>query len=479
MPTKVKIDPITRIEGHLSIDVAIDTLNGVQQVVDAWATGTLFRGFEKLLAGRDPRDAQHLTQRICGVCPTPHAVAANSALENACKATVPNNARIMRNIVLACNFIQSHILSFYHLSLLDFIDGADMAPWGPGWASDKRLESIKEQQLFSNYVKALDITRKVQEMGSVFGGRLPHSPAYVAGGFTETPTSADVAKFKTYLTEVISFINNIYIPDVNFIGSAYPEYYGIGRGFGNLLSFGVFPLEQQGVPRLLRRGRVISGSTTVQSIEPGAITEQVANAWYADSTNNLNPAQGQTTPVYPKGNAYSWLKSPRYLNEPYECGPLSRMWVNGDYRKGISVMDRHAARALEARKIANAVNSWISGILLGQPVFTQPALPANGSGIGLTEAPRGALGHWLTIASSKIQNYQVITPTCWNASPRDNKNILGPMERSLIGTPVKNIKEPIEVLRVVHSFDPCMSCAVHIVHAEKIEHSRNCFTVTT
>lgn len=475
MATALRIDPITRIEGHLSVEVAIDTVNGVQQVVDAWATGTLFRGFEKLLTGRDPRDAQHITQRICGVCPTPHGVAATQALENAYKAAVPNNARILRNVVLACNFIQSHILSFYHLSLLDFVNGANMAPWAPGWTADKRLAPAKEQQLFANYVKALEITRKTQEMGAIFGGRLPHSPAYVAGGFTETPTSADVTKFKTYLTEIIAFINNVYLADVNFIASAYPDYYGIGRGFGNLLAFGVFPLDQNGTSKLLKRGRVVSGAKTVQTVETGAITEQVANSWYADSTNNLNPAQGQTTPAYPKGNAYSWLKSPRYLNESYECGPLSRMWVNGDYQKGISVMDRHMSRALEAKKIAGALSGWLGGLSIGQSVYTQPAAAASASGIGLTEAPRGALGHWLTISGGKILNYQVITPTCWNASPRDNSNNEGPIEMSLIGTPVKNIKEPIEVLRVIHSFDPCMSCAVHVVQAEKLERS---FTVS-
>jgi len=475
MATALRIDPITRIEGHLSVEVAIDTVNGKQQVVDAWATGTLFRGFEKLLTGRDPRDAQHITQRICGVCPTPHGVASTQALENACKTSVPNNARILRNVVLACNFIQSHILSFYHLSLLDFVNGANMAPWGPGWTSDKRLAPAKEQQLFSNYVKALDITRKTQEMGAIFGGRLPHSPAYVAGGFTETPSSADISNFKTRLSEVVSFINTVYIPDVQYIASAYSDYYAVGKGFANLLAFGVFPLDQTGGPKLLKRGRVVASSKTVQTVDTGAITEQVANSWYADSANNLNPAQGQTNPVYPKGNAYSWLKSPRYLNESYECGPLSRMWVNGDYQKGVSVMDRHMARALEAKKIADALSGWLGGLSVGQAVFTQPTLVTSGSGIGLTEAPRGALGHWLTISGGKIQNYQVITPTCWNASPRDNSNNEGPIEMSLVGTPVKNIKEPIEVLRVIHSFDPCMSCAVHVVQADHIDRT---FTVT-
>jgi hydrogenase large subunit len=193
-----------------------------------------------------------------------------------------------------------------------------------------------------------------------------------------------------------------------------------------------------------------------------AITEQVTYSWYQDSTNNLRPSSGQTIPQHPKNRAYSWLKAPRYAGAPYEVGPLARMWVNGDYRSGISVMDRHRARAQETRKIARAMQAWLGQLIATGPVYTRPNVPSSATAYGLTEAPRGALGHWLKITNGRIGQYQIVTPTCWNASPKDTQGAHGPIEEALIGTPVSNPDEPIEVLRVIHSFDPCLSCAVHV-----------------
>jgi hydrogenase large subunit len=264
---------------------------------------------------------------------------------------------------------------------------------------------------------------------------------------------------------VLSFISNAYIGDVEYVASVYRDYYGIGKGYGNLLSFGVF--SQDSGTKLLKRGRIVGGSQTVRTLETGAITEGVTYSWYSDSTDNLNPTVGDTIPAYPKNNAYSWMKAPRYRGEPYEVGPLARMWVNGNYRKGISVMDRHLARAYEARKIATAMRTWVDKIVIGGPVYTKHTPVLSADAMGLTEAPRGALGHWVQINNGKLSLYQVITPTCWNASPRDNNGTLGPIEEALIGTTVENINEPVEVLRVIHSFDPCMSCAVHMIRADE------------
>jgi hydrogenase large subunit len=193
----------------------------------------------------------------------------------------------------------------------------------------------------------------------------------------------------------------------------------------------------------------------------GAITEAVSYSWYQQG-GPLHPAAGQTAPQYPKADAYSWLKAPRYQGRAYEVGPLARMWVNGDYSRGISVLDRHAARAAEALKVAEAMQQWLPQLSPGGAVYAAPALPSAGPGVGLTEAPRGALGHWVSLAGGTLGHYQVITPTCWNASPRDDDGVLGPIEQALIGTPVGNVDEPIEVLRVIHSFDPCLACAVHV-----------------
>jgi hydrogenase large subunit len=459
MATIKVIDPVTRLEGHLKIEVTVDG----GKVTDARATGTLFRGFEQILVGRHPWDAQHFTQRICGVCPVSHGMAAVLALDAASGVTPPENGRIMRNLVLGSNYIQSHILHFYHLAVQDYIDGPAMPPWQPSWSVDRRIAPATTDTLVDHYVKALEMRRKAHEMGALFGGRLPNPPAYIPGGFTTTVRADRISKFQAYLTELIPFIRDVYMPDVKTLASAYPDYYGIGTGPGNLLAYGVFDLNSTGTDKLLKRGRFVG--TTEPSVDLNAITEQVTHSWYADSTNNLKPSSGSTIPDYPKNSsAYSWLKAPRYNGQPYEVGPLARMRINGDYPgASVSVMDRHLARALEALKIADAMRTWIGQLKAGQPVFTPSSVPTSATSYGLTEAPRGALGHWLKIANGKIASYQVITPTCWNASPMDQSGRRGPMEMALIGTPVQEIEKPVEVMRVIHSFDPCLSCAVHVM----------------
>jgi hydrogenase large subunit len=457
------IDPVTRIEGHLKIDVKVDTAGGVQKVVDAFATGTLFRGFETLLLNRPPEDAQHITQRICGVCPVPHGMAAVMALDKAYKVTAPPNARIMRNLVMGANFIQSHILHFYHLAALDFISGPDMPPWQPSWKADNRFDSKTTAALVNNYVKALEMTRKAHEMGALFGGRMPHPPTYLPGGFTTTPRPERIAKFRTYLGELLAFIQGVYLKDADALAKVYADYLSIGRGPGNLLAFGVFDTDEFGIRKLLRPGRIANGYSAVQKVDVKQITEEVTHSWYQDSTDHLNPASGATVPQYPKPDAYSWLKAPRYAGVPYEAGPLARMWVNGDYQDGISVMDRHLARAQETLKIATAMRSWVDQLQVGGPVYTPSSPPLTAASYGLTEAPRGALGHWLQIGNGRISRYQVVTPTCWNASPRDGSGKRGPIEEALIGTPVADVNQPVEVVRVIHSFDPCLSCAVHVM----------------
>jgi hydrogenase large subunit len=457
------IDPVTRIEGHLKIDVKVDIVNGAQQVVDAHAIGALFRGFEKIMENRDPRDAPIITSRICGVCPTSHAQAAVLALDKAFNVTAPTPARIMRNLVHGACFIESHILHFYLLSLPDYIEGPGMAPWIPGWDVGRRLDRHTADTPRDHYLAAIDIRRKAHEMAAIFGGRLPHTPAYIAGGFTAVAKAAEKTAFQNYLTEIANFISNTYVPDVELLASFHDDYFSIGRGFGNLLAYGVYELDNAGSAKLFRAGRLVNGTGSVQALDIDAITEQVTYSWYNDSTNDRNPASGETAPQYPKTDAYSWLKAPRYGGAPYEAGPLARMSVNGDYANGVSVMDRHLARAREALKIAQAMQGWLNELQTGVGAYTGSSIPASATGIGLSEAPRGALGHWLRISSQKIAGYQIVTPTCWNVSPRDSAGRRGPLEEALMGTPVANPDEPIEVLRVIHSFDPCLDCATHVM----------------
>lgn len=463
MPTVISIDPVTRLEGHLKVEVTVDYAQGVQRVVDAHASGTLFRGLENILVNRSPLDAPDITQRICGVCPVSHGMAAVNTLDKAANLAVSDNARIMRNLVLGANFVQSHILHFYHLALLDYVEGPAMAPWQPSWRVDKRIAAADTQTLVDHYVVALEMRRKAHEMGALFGGRLPHPPAFVPGGFTTTPRPDRIAEFQAYIADLILFIQNTYLPDVDTVARHYTDYFAIGRGRGNLLAYGVFDLDAAGGSRLLRRGRVTAGATKVQTVDFNAITEQVTFSWYDQRADNLNPAAGSTLPQYPKNGAYSWLKAPRYRSVAYEVGPLARMWINGDYRHGISTMDRNLARAHEALKVASALQQWVGQLDVGGPVYTTYAIPTTATAVGATEAPRGALAHWVRIASEKIANYQVVTPTCWNASPRDKAGARGPIEEALVGTPVLDIDQPIEVLRVIHSFDPCLSCAVHVM----------------
>lgn len=464
------IDPITRIEGHLKVEVKIDTVNGVQQVVDAFSQGTLFRGFEKLLEGRDPRDATIITSRICGVCPTSHSLTAALALENAfgVGGDTPERtaARCLRNLVHGACYIESAILHFYLLSLPDFIPALPMAPWMPGWDVGRRFDSGTLGRFTASFVAAITARRNAHEMGAIYGGKLPHTPAMIAGGFTAVSSQADKEAFSAYLEDLITFIQTKHVPDAELLANLYSEYLTLGKGYGHLLSFGVFEQDNAASPGLLlRRGRLVNGNRAVQNIDFAQVTEQIAYSWYT-GTDNQSPAVEDTLAQYPKGNAYSWLKAPRYGGVPYEVGSLARMAVNGDYTNGISAMDRHIARARENLKVALAMRDWLAALPVDQGAFTAFTLPETATANGLTEAPRGALGHWLQIAGGRLSKYQVITPTCWNLSPKDAAGQRGPLEQALIGLPVANVDKPIEVLRVVHSYDPCLDCATHVTRAE-------------
>jgi hydrogenase large subunit len=364
-------------------------------------------------------------------------------------------------------------LHFYHLAALDYIDTTgilERAPWKPGYTAPDMLKGSAATALVNNYVQALTMRRKAHQMGAIFGGRMPSPPVFVASGCTSSVTTQKITDFRALLTELTAFISNVFVPDVQALASAFPAYKTIGRGCGNLLAYGVFDLDAAGTTKLLRRGRYTDGQYA--SVDPAQIIEYVQSSYYASANGNLNPAAGSTTPQVDKAGAYSWIKAPRYrqgvngsaVQKVHEVGPLARMWINGDYRAGISVMDRLLARALEAKKVALAMDGWLKLLKTGQSSMTRSVtIPATGSGIGMTEAPRGALGHWMTLSASKINNYQIVTPTAWNASPLDDFNQHGAIEQALIGTPIANPAQPIELMRVVHSFDPCLACSVHLL----------------
>ena len=487
MSTKIRIDPLTRIEGHLALEAILDA--GV--VKEAKSVGTLFRGFEIILKGRDPRDANRLTQRICGVCPTAHATASALCLDEAFGLTdrIPDNAKLIRSLIFGANFLQSHILHFYHLAALDYVDAVaalgSLAPFVPRYEGDYRVSGEINAGLVDHYVRALDIRRKSQEMLSIFGGKMPHNVAIVPGGVTEQLDEEKITNFLWRLNEVRDFIDNAYIPDVIAVAKTYADYFEIGKGCQRMLAYGGFDLP---TGTLFKSG-VVGPDLQPEPFAKESITEDLKHSWYADSASGKNPAKGQTEPDLEKKHGYSFLKSPRYKGNVCEVGPLARMVSNyvqkeaktkdlidsllGQFNAGVaalfSVLGRHAARALEAKLVADAMVDWLQALKPGEPTIVQAEIPDNAEGAGLSEAPRGSVGHWITIKDKKIDRYQVITPTAWNASPKDDKDQPGAVEQAIIGTKVKDKDNPFELVRIVRSFDPCLACSVHLLDAGRNE----------
>jgi len=505
---KVVIDPMSRIEGHLKVEAVVE--DGV--VKEAEVAGTLFRGFEMFLRGRDPWDAQRITERVCGVCPAVHGMAAAQNLDRALGVTekVPPNGRLIRNIILACNYLQSHILHFYALAALDFVDvtavadysgndpdllavkrflaGGALAPFVPRYEGDYRLSKEQNIELTGHYIRALRMRALAHETLAVFGGKMPHDVGMVPGGVICGPTTdrimAVIAKART----IREFAENVYIPDILAVARAYPDYAGIGKGVENYLAWGAFDEDLN--PDLARRKRLFPNGVIVDGrldkAEPAKVFEHVKHSWYADDCAGA-PSDGRTIPLPEKDGAYSWIKSPRYDNAVCEVGPLARTLVA--YQAGDeacraevdsllstlgakpddlkSVLGRHAARAIEVKRLAGAIVEWAMALRPGEPFCVEAPVPDSGTGYGCVDGPRGALGHWIEIADKKISRYQLVVPTTWNASPKDGDGRPGPMEQALLGTRVKDADNPFELARIVRSYDPCLACSVHVLDAHR------------
>lgn len=499
---KVVIDPMSRIEGHLKVETIVE--DGV--VKEAAVAGTLFRGFEIFLKGRHPWDAQRLTQRVCGVCPTGHATAASRNLDRALGLTdaIPENGRIIRNLILGANYIQSHVLHFYALAALDFVDvtavaehtgsnpdlqavkkflerGA-LAPFVPRYEGDYRLSKEQNIELTGHYVEALRIRALAHEALAIFGGKMPHNVGVVPGGATCPPSTDKIMALVGKLGIIAEFAENVYLPDILAVAGAYPDYAEIGKGVEDYLAWGAFDLEDD--KQLFPAGAVIGGE--LQAADPDKVLEHVRHSWYAEECA-AKPADADTIPAPDKDGAYSWLKSPRYDNTVVEVGPLARAMVayhTGDnvYKPEIeaclsalnatpealqSVLGRHAARALEVKILARTMVQWALSLKPGEPICAEAPIPETATGHGVVDAPRGALGHWIEIEDKKIARYQLVVPTTWNASPKDADGNPGPMEQALIGTKVKNPENPFELARIVRSYDPCLACSVHALDVHK------------
>ncbi|UFS70194.1 nickel-dependent hydrogenase large subunit [Geomonas sp. RF6] len=553
---RITLDPITRIEGHLRIDVEI---NG-DRVIDAWASAQMWRGIETILKGRPPEDAWSFTQRFCGVCTTVHAIASIRSVEHALNVEVPLNAQYIRNMMIAQHSVQDHIVHFYHLSALDWVDivsalkadpkktaqiAQSISEW-PG-NSEKEFKAVQEKlksfvstgrlgifasgywghpamklppevnlMATAHYLTALDYQRKASQAVAILGGKNPHIQNLVVGGVATALNTENVATInmerlaflRTLMEESRAFVQNVYYPDVVAIASAYKEWFGYGAGVTNYLAVPEFPEDTKGTQFALNGGvlfdanpatfRVIKDHRDEYLIKN--INENVDRAWYRGE-ESLHPWEGETKPAYSdfqENGKYSWCKAPRLEGKPVQVGPPAQILasylsgnekvkklVDGTCKQvGIGLKDLHstmgrlAARAIRAHLMADLsleyLDKLIANVAKGDTDYANHTEIPVGDyrGVGFHEAPRGTLSHWLVIKDKKIHNYQAVVPSTWNASPRDGKGQLGPYEASLKGNPVAQHDKPLEVLRTIHSFDPCIACAVHAIDPEGKEITR-------
>jgi Ni,Fe-hydrogenase I large subunit len=555
---RVVIDPVTRIEGHLRIEAEVEG----GRVARAWSSGTMFRGIELILRGRDPREAWLWTQRFCGVCTHVHAIASVRAVEDALQIEIPDNARIIRNIISAAQTIQDHVIHFYHLQALDFVDvtgalkavpakteqlATSISSW-PNSGRDyfaavqqrvKALVDSGQLSLFTNgywghpayrlppeadlmavahYLEALEFQRRFIRIHAVIGAKNPHLQTYLVGGMSTamSPNEPEavinperIALLRQFAEPALQFVSQVYVPDVVAVAGFYPDYATIGEGIGNFLAYGDYPSRSiRDVGSYLQpRGAIFNRDLSrVAPVDTSKIAEYVTHSWYSYTSGNSSgrhPFDGETRPDYtgPKPpyqqleveQKYSWLKAPRYEDHAMEVGPLARMLVayaSGQQEvKGLvdgvleelkapptalfSTLGRIAARAIETLFLARHLGGWIDELAANldrgdlrthNGERWDPATwPQTAQGAGLHEAPRGALGHWMHIENRQIGNYQAVVPSTWNGGPRDAHGQPGPYEAALPGTPVAEEDRPLEMLRTVHSFDPCLACAVHAV----------------
>jgi len=553
--TRVSIDPVTRIEGHLRIDVEVEG-GSVQK---AWASCTMWRGIETILRGRDAREGWVFAQRFCGVCTTVHAIASVRAVEDALALEIPSNAQYIRNLILIAHALHDHIVHFYHLSILDWVDittipkadarrAASLADGFSTWPGNSRhkLEQVQtkvqgligsgqlgifshgywghaamhlspEMNLifFAHYLEALDYQRKACQVVGILGGKTPHIQNMAVGGVMNAINLNSLATMimdrlgtlQSIIQDLVPFVEQAYLVDTCLLAASYPEWFKYGRGVANYLAVPDLPLDAKATTFDLPGGVILNGN--LSSVEPiqhwrdekfrGAVAEDVTHSWY-EGTGALPPWKGKTVPDYTdfQENAkYTWVKAPRYNGNPMQVGPLSnvlvgyasghpltRKWTDAAFTKIASVhglkvtpddmqstMGRYLARGIRSAMLSDlALKHWqllTENILKGDDTtYNLPQFPNHEiSGVGMHEAPRGALSHWVVVDKGAFTNYQAVVPTTWNASPRDDKGVPGPYESSLIANPVAEPEKPLEVLRTVHSFDPCMACSCHTMDA--------------
>jgi hydrogenase large subunit len=559
MTERIVVDPITRIEGHLRIEAQMDG----DRIAKAYSAGTMVRGIEIILRGRDPRDAWAFAQRICGVCTLVHGLASIRAVENALDYPIPPNAQLIRNLMNGAQYVHDHVMHFYHLHALDWVDvvsalKADPAATSalaqsissypkssPGYFSDmqRKVKNFVESGqlgIFANgywghpayklppeanlmavahYLEALAWQRDVAKLHTIFGGKNPH-PNFLVGGVacpidlnSDSAINAKrLAQVQEIITKMQTFVDQVYIPDLLAIAGYYKDWGARGEGLGNFLTFGDFPEKGMDDPSsfLIPAGAILNRDlSTIHDVDMNAadeIQEYVSHSWYdyeGGKNEGLHPYDGETNLNYsgPKPpyeqldveQSYSWMKSPRWKGNAMEVGPLARvlmLYASGNEQAKelvgmtlstldipvdalFSTLGRTAARGLETKIIGDMMQTWhdnlVANIKAGDTktfnnqLWEPQSWPAQAQGVGFMEAPRGGLAHWIVIEDGTIKNYQAVVPSTWNAGPRDQNGQPGAYEAALQDNhTLHDPKQPIEILRTIHSFDPCIACAVHV-----------------
>ncbi|WP_102400082.1 nickel-dependent hydrogenase large subunit [Haloimpatiens massiliensis] len=456
MTDKVVINPVTRISGYLQITAYIEK----NKIIDAKSQGMLFRGFEKMLKGRPPLDAIYFTERICGICSTAHSMASSRALENAFKIQPDKNEEMIRDVLHGSEFLQNHLRHFYQYVIPDYVKGFDINPIYSVTHEDFRIPKRESEKIVKDYFQSLIYSRKAHEILAVLGGKAPHNHGVFAGGVTVNITAQKIVQIKALVTEIKNFIENNMLEDLGIIAKYYKDYFNIGTGCKNLMTYGVFDSYGKDV-YYVTPGIIIDGVEEKLNIEN--INENVYRSWYKAKGDTLDISDNNWEVDPFKQQGYSFIKAPRYKGHAVQVGPLARMYISGEYRRGISTMDRIVARALEAKKIANIMMQLLERIVPKDSTNKAFSLPKNAVGYGFIDTTRGSLAHYVNIQQGEIKNYTIITPSTWNLSPKDSNGISGALEQSLIGTQVDNPKNPTEIGRIVRSFDPCVSCATHVL----------------
>jgi hydrogenase large subunit len=457
---RVVFSPVTRLSGLLSVEVFLDK----GKVAEANVSGTMFRGYEWIMRGRQLTDAVYMTQRICGICSLAHGAVSSYLLDKIFDNELTANAQYLRNIMYAADFLQNHIRHFYLFSLPDFVRMPPRPPFHRQDVADLRLSSHDNLRLAGHYAKAVKAAQQSHEILTLFGGKVPHQHSFLHGGVATAPTADKVNRALALCGEISAFVRNAMMPDTELIAGVYSDYFNIGVTPRRLLSFGLFKFGAKNERLWWPSGVTDDGQISVPDLQQ--ISEHIGRSWFEDADNSVD-GPGQK-PAPQKPGAYTWVKSVTYAGRHFQVGPLARLIITGQYQGGTSTMDRIYARSLETLFLSELLSEWLKRLEPGPPPIHQKHQPVLSEATAATDSMRGALLHSARISGDTVTAYNIITPTAWNFSPKSAKGERGPAESALVGAEISKPDMLFTVLgRIVRSFDPCIPCATHVLSPMK------------